>query len=250
MEIGLELVAVLSGAFIGSVLGFIGAGGAMVTVPIFLYLFDFTPVAATTAALAVVCLAALSGLIPRIKSKDVLIKEGSIIWALGLITNIGFGLVVDKISDQVILVGFSVVLIIAATSMLRSPILNKPEKRMSSWTLILLSLVIGAFTGLFGIGGGFLAIPVLVLFFNTPQHKAAGTSLLIITLNCLTALIAKNAIWGQINWSYPLIIAIAAVVTAQLSSRVASRTPSVHLKRAFAFLLVALAIFTLFTHGL
>jgi len=69
MEIGLELVAVLSGAFIGSVLGFIGAGGAMVTVPIFLYLFDFTPVAATTAALAVVCLAALSGLVPRIKSK-------------------------------------------------------------------------------------------------------------------------------------------------------------------------------------
>jgi len=250
MEIGLELVAVLSGAFIGSVLGFIGAGGAMVTVPIFLYLFDFTPVAATTAALAVVCLAALSGLVPRIKSKDVLIKEGSIIWALGLTTNIGFGLVVDRISDQVILVGFSVVLIIAALSMLRSPILNKPEKRMSSWTLILLSLVIGSLTGLFGIGGGFLAIPVLVLFFNTPQHQAAGTSLLIITLNCLTALIAKNAIWGQINWSYPLIIAIAAVVTAQLSSRVASRTPSVHLKRAFAFLLVALAGFTLFTQGL
>jgi len=167
-----------------------------------------------------------------------------------LTTNIGFGLVVDRISDQVILVGFSVVLIIAAISMLRSPILNKPEKRMSSWTLILLSLVIGSLTGLFGIGGGFLAIPVLVLFFNTPQHKAAGTSLLIITLNCLTALIAKNAIWGQINWSYPLIIAIAAVVTAQLSSRVASRTPSVHLKRAFAFLLVALAGFTLFTQGL
>lgn len=213
-------------------------------------MFDFTPVAATTAALAVVCLAALSGLVPRIKSKDVLIKEGSIIWALGLTTNIGFGLVVDRISDQVILVGFSVVLIIAAISMLRSPILNKPEKRMSSWTLILLSLVIGSLTGLFGIGGGFLAIPVLVLFFNTPQHKAAGTSLLIITLNCLTALIAKNAIWGQINWSYPLIIAIAAVVTAQLSSRVASRTPSVHLKRAFAFLLVALAGFTLFTQGL
>lgn len=250
MEIGLELVAVLSGAFIGSVLGFIGAGGAMVTVPIFLYLFDFTPVAATTAALAVVCLAALSGLIPRIKSKDVLIKEGSIIWALGLITNIGFGLVVDRISDQVILVGFSVVLIIAAIAMLRSPISNKSEKRMSSWTLILLSLVIGSFTGLFGIGGGFLAIPVLVLFFNTPQNKAAGTSLLIIALNCLTALIAKNAIWDQINWSYPLIIAIAAIVTAQLSSRVATRTPSVHLKRSFAFLLVVLAGFTIFTQVL
>ena len=54
MEIGLILTALLSGGFIGAVLGFIGAGGAMVSVPILLYLFDFTPVAATTAALAVV----------------------------------------------------------------------------------------------------------------------------------------------------------------------------------------------------
>ncbi|NDD78829.1 MAG: sulfite exporter TauE/SafE family protein [Actinobacteria bacterium] len=250
MEIGLEVVAVLCGAFIGSVLGFIGAGGAMVSVPIFLYLFDFTPVAATTASLAVVFLAAASGLMPKIRSSDVLIKEGSVIWALGLITNIGFSLVVDKIPDKAILVGFSMVLITAAVSMLRSPILNKPEKRMSTWSLILLSLMIGSLTGLFGIGGGFLAIPVLVLFFNTPQNKAAGTSLLIIALNCLTALIAKISIWDQINWSYPLIIAIAAVITAQLSSRVASRMPSVLLKRAFALLLVALAGFTIFTQAL
>jgi uncharacterized membrane protein YfcA len=60
MEIGLILTALLSGAFIGAVLGFIGAGGAMVSVPILLYLFDFTPVAATTAALAVVFLAAVA----------------------------------------------------------------------------------------------------------------------------------------------------------------------------------------------
>ena len=59
MEIGLIFTALLSGGFIGAVLGFIGAGGAMVSVPILLYLFDFTPVAATTAALAVVFLAAV-----------------------------------------------------------------------------------------------------------------------------------------------------------------------------------------------
>lgn len=250
MEIGLELIAIISGAFIGSVLGFVGAGGAMVSVPIFLYLFDFTPVAATTAALAVVFLAALSGVAPRIKSNDVLIKEGSIIWALGLVTNIGFSLVVGRISDRVILVGFSLVLITAAISMLKAPISIKPEKRMSAPVLILLSLVIGSLTGLFGIGGGFLAIPVLVLFFNTPQNKAAGTSLLIISLNCLTALIAKISIWDQINWNYPLIISISAVIAAQISSRIASRIPNVHLKRAFALLLVTLAGITLFTRAL
>jgi uncharacterized membrane protein YfcA len=116
---------------------------------------------------------------------------------------------------------------------------------MPSWALIILSLVIGSITGLFGIGGGFLAIPVLVLFFNTPQNKAAGTSLFIIALNCLTALFAKIPIWDQLNWRYPILIAITAVVTAQATSKIATRTPTVHLKQAFAFLLIAIAGFTI-----
>ena len=239
--------AIASGAFIGAVLGLIGAGGAMVSVPILLYLFDFSPLHATTAALAVVFLAAFAGVIPKMRSKDVLVKEAVTIWALGLVTNIGLGILVTKIPDLVILIGFSLVLIGAGYSMLRAPITVKPEKKMSIWALILLSLLIGCLTGLFGIGGGFLAIPVLILFFHTPQNKAAGTSLLIIALNCLTALLAKHAIWSEINWSYPLIIAIGALIIASISSHLAPRTPTVHLKRGFAFLLFAIAAFTLIT---
>ena len=242
----LILTAIASGAFIGAVLGFIGAGGAMVSVPIFLYLFDFTPIHATTAALAVVFLAAVAGLGPKFKSKDVLVKEALIIWALGLVTNIGFGLVITKIPDQIILLGFSFVLIGAGYSMLRAPIKDQPEKSMPFWALVLLSLLIGSLTGLFGIGGGFLAIPVLVLFFHTPQNKAAGTSLLIISLNCLTAFIAKSSIWPEINWNYPAVIALSAVIISGFASKLAPKSPTVHLRRGFAFLLFILAAFTIF----
>ena len=241
----LILTALASGAFIGAVLGFIGAGGAMVSVPIFLYLFDFTPIHATTAALAVVFLAAVAGLGPKFKSKDVLVKEALIIWALGLVTNIGFGLVITKIPDQIILLGFSFVLIGAGYSMLRAPIKDQPEKSMPFWALVLLSLLIGSLTGLFGIGGGFLAIPVLVLFFHTPQNKAAGTSLLIISLNCLTAFIAKSSIWPEINWHYPAVLALSAVVISGFASKLAPKSPTVHLRRGFAFLLFILAAFTI-----
>lgn len=247
MEIGLVITALISGGFIGAVLGFIGAGGAMVSVPILLYLFDFSPAAATTAALAVVFLAAVAGLRPKFKSKDVLVKEALTIWLLGLITNIGFGLLVERIPDSVILIGFSVVLLGAAYSMLVKPIKDSPERKMSVWALVTLSLLIGALTGLFGIGGGFLAIPVLVLFFHTPQNKAAGTSLLIISLNCLTALAAKFAIWPEIDWGYPLLISVAAVLVAGFASKKAAKTPTVHLKRGFAFLLIGLAGFTILT---
>jgi len=247
MSATLIFTAIASGAFIGAVLGLIGAGGAMVSVPILLYLFDFSPLHATTAALAVVFLAALAGVGPKFKSKDVLIKEAVTIWALGLVTNIGLGLLVTKIPDLVILIGYSLVLIGAGYSMLRTPISAESEKKMPIWALILLSLLIGCLTGLFGIGGGFLAIPILVLFFHTPQNKAAGTSLLIIALNCLTALLAKYAIWSEISWRYPLIIAICALIMASVSSRLAPRTPTVHLKRGFAFLLFAIAAFTIIT---
>ena len=245
MSMTLILTALASGAFIGAVLGFIGAGGAMVSVPIFLYLFDFTPIHATTAALAVVFLAAVAGLGPKFKSKDVLVKEALIIWALGLVTNIGFGLIITKIPDQLILFGFSFVLIGAGYSMLRAPIKDHPEKSMPFWALITLSLLIGSLTGLFGIGGGFLAIPVLVLFFHTPQNKAAGTSLLIIALNCITAFIAKHSIWPEINWHYPAIIALSAVIVSMLASKFAPKAPTVHLKRGFALLLFTLAAFTI-----
>jgi uncharacterized membrane protein YfcA len=247
MEIGLVITALISGGFIGAVLGFIGAGGAMVSVPILLYLFDFSPAAATTAALAVVFLAAVAGLRPKFKSNDVLVKEALTIWLLGLITNIGFGLLVERIPDSVILIGFSVVLLGAAYSMLIKPIKDSPERKMSVWALVTLSLLIGSLTGLFGIGGGFLAIPVLVLFFHTPQNKAAGTSLLVIALNCLTALAAKFAIWSEIEWGYPLLISVAAVLVAGFASKKAAKTPTVHLKRGFAFLLIGLASFTILT---
>jgi uncharacterized membrane protein YfcA len=245
MSLNLVMIAIASGGFIGSVLGFIGAGGAMVSVPIFLYLFDFTPIHATTAALAVVFLAAAAGLGPKFKSKDVLVKEAVIIWALGLVTNIGFGLVITKISDQLILFGFSFVLIGAGDSMLRAPIKERPEKSMPIWALVILSLLIGSLTGLFGIGGGFLAIPVLVLFFHTPQNKAAGTSLLIIALNCITAFIAKSSIWSEINWRYPAVVALSAVIVSRFASKFAPKAPTVHLKRSFAILLFMLAAFTI-----
>ena len=88
---------------------------------------------------------------------------------------------------------------------------------------------------------------VLVLFFHTPQNKAAGTSLLIIALNCLTALAAKFAIWSEIDWGYPLLISVAAVLVASFASKKAAKTPTVHLKRGFAFLLIGLAGFTILT---
>lgn len=241
----MEIVsALLAGAFIGAVLGFIGAGGAMLSVPILIYLFQFTPQHASTAALAIVFAAAAAGAIPKLRTHHVLIREALVIWSLGLVTNIGGSWISNYLSDAAHITGFSVVLIGAGSSMLLRPVKGQ-EKRMPFAVLVLLSLTIGLMTGLFGIGGGFLAIPVLILFFHTPQNKAAGTSLVIIAINSLTAFLAHQNIWHEINWSVPVAMAISAVVVTVLASHHSARVSPTTLRRAFAYLLFAIAGFSL-----
>ena len=111
--------------------------------------------------------------------------------------------------------------------------------------LILVSLLIGSITGLFGIGGGFLAIPILVLFFGTPQIVAAGTSLLIIAMNSLTALLGRAATWNEIDWHVPILMGLSAIVISNIASRKASKSTPAILKSLFAVFLLSLALFTL-----
>ena len=238
-------LALLSGAVIGIVLGFVGAGGALLSVPILLYLFDFSPNHATTAALAVVFLAAAFGTIPKFRNKDVLIRDALAIWGIGLITNIGASAISKHLPGNLIVTGFSLVLFLAGGLMLQKPITSHPQRRMPFAALIVISLFIGAMTGLFGVGGGFLAIPVLVLFFHTPHNKAAGTSLAIIALNSLTAFLAHHSTWPEINWGIPIAMASAAIIVATTASHYSGRMPAPKLRRYFAFLLFAVATYSL-----
>ena len=236
--------ALIAGGAIGAVLGFVGAGGAMLSVPILMYGFGFDAKSATTAALAIVFLAALSGAIPKARKGQILYRDALVIVGLGLTTNFGFATIADDLSDSFISTGFALVLILAGLSMLRNPKFSE-QTRMPVSVLIVISLVIGSITGLFGIGGGFLAIPVLVLFFGTPQAIAAGTSLLIIALNSFISFLGHHALWDSVEWHIPIFIGGAAVVVAQVASHYSAKTTPDTLRKAFAYLLLAISVFTI-----
>jgi len=238
------LGALIAGIFIGSVLGFVGAGGAMLAVPILIYGFGFEPSLASTAALAVVGSAALSGASAKIKKKEIYYRDAFVIWAIGLTTNLGFSNLVDNLPEDFIAIGFSCVIIFAGLSMLGSP-LTTMTKRMSWPVLIAISLLIGSITGLFGIGGGFLVIPVLVLGFGAPQSIAAGTALLVIAINSMTALIGHHALVSQVSWSIPLAMGISAVAVAQIASRIRLPIADSQLRKFFAYFLFTIAAFSL-----
>ena len=239
------VVALIAGGFIGAVLGLVGAGGAMLSVPILLYLFDFTAIPATTGALAIVLFAALAGALPKARAKEILYRDALVIWSLGLVTNLAASVLAHKLSDAVITTGFAAVLLIAAASMLRKA-KEQEHRRMSVPVLILVSLGIGALTGLFGIGGGFIVVPVLINAFGTPPRIATGTSLVVICLNSITAFIGHYSHWHEVDWKFPAIVGASAGVVALLASHKQKAINSDQTRKYFAALLICISAFTLF----
>jgi len=239
------VLAVASGLLIGSVLGYVGAGGSMLAIPIFIYVYGLSPVAATTASLLVVFVGAASGALPKLRRNEILIKESLTIWAIGLVTNLTGAYYLPRIDENLILTGFSLVLISAGVSMLIPSPAESSERKVSPVALVGISLIIGALTGLFGIGGGFLAIPILVLFYNVSPARAAGTSLFIIMINTLTGFFAHYRHWDEVNWLIPGVIATVALLVSRFASHHSSRLSPATLKRAFALFVFAIALFTL-----
>jgi uncharacterized membrane protein YfcA len=119
------------------------------------------------------------------------------------------------------------------------------EKKIPIFWLVAMSLVIGSMTGLFGIGGGFLAVPILVLFFKVPQGKAAGTSLAIIAINSVTAFFGHYQSWSDVTWTVPLAMSLSAVIIARLASIKSGQMNQAILHKSFAGLLYSIAVFTL-----
>ena len=238
------LGALATGVLIGAILGLIGAGGAMITIPLLIYGFGFTPSAATTAALAIIFTTAVTALIQRARLGEILYREGLVIWSLGLITNLGASLIAHKVADRVIETGVAVVLAAAGISMSRTPD-ARAHTRISTSKLVGLSLFIGSLTGFFGVGGGFVVIPVLVLAFGTPLSIAAGTSLFVIAINSLTAFIGHYQSWSEVDWKVPAVITFSALIVATVTSRAHAKVNQEILKKSLAALLISVSIFTL-----
>ncbi len=104
---------------------------------------------------------------------------------------------------------------------------------------------LGAATGVLGVGGGFLAVPALVSFLAFPMAEAIGTSLLVITLNSLAALLPRLGGAAEIPWSTVGPFAAAAVLGAWDGKRLAAKLSGRTLQRLFAGALLAVAVLML-----
>lgn len=116
--------------------------------------------------------------------------------------------------------------------------------RGASWpAVVVVGLLVGFLTGFFGVGGGFVIVPALVLVLGLPMQRAVGTSLVIVALNSATALASRAGI-AQFDWGVIVPFALAAMAATMAGRRVADRLPNRQLRRGFAVLLVGVALYT------
>lgn len=281
------LAAAGLGLLIGAVLGALGGAGAILAVPALVYLLGQSTQDATTSSIVIVGLTALVGAAGHARSRHVHWRTGIAFGVAGIVAAFAGTVLHRRVDEHVLLLGFSAVMILAATGMLirahrdsqghdhsapaagtaadittrvsdRSPgavttaQLTRPashraqERRRGRIVLVvkvvLAGLAVGFLTGFFGVGGGFVIVPALVLLLGLPMPAAVGTSLVIIAINSAAALAARA---GQAHFDWALIVpfTIAAMAGSLAGQVVADRLPSTALNRAFALLLFAVAAY-------
>lgn len=104
---------------------------------------------------------------------------------------------------------------------------------------------VGLLTGFFGVGGGFVIVPALVLALGFEMPAAVGTSLLVIAVNSAAALTARLGAGFRLDWPLIGVFTLAALAGTLAGNRVASRVSATRLTTAFTVLLVAVAVYTL-----
>jgi uncharacterized membrane protein YfcA len=126
----------------------------------------------------------------------------------------------------------------------RTASLTRTTSSTSPVRVVIAATIVGLVTGFFGVGGGFVVVPALVLALGFDMPTAVGTSLLVIAINSASALLSRLGTHASIGDTLLIMFTVAAVAGAVAGSRIASKVRPERLAVAFAVLMIAIALYT------
>lgn len=121
------------------------------------------------------------------------------------------------------------------------PTLDAPPAH-AIWKLAAIGTLAGAFSGLFGVGGGTIIVPLLIFWFGYGERLATGTSLAAIVLIGLLGALAEGGIYGNVHIVTGLLLSLPAIAGVLLGTAIQQRIPQRAVSYLFALLLVAVAL--------
>ena len=257
-----QVIGYLGALLIGVVLGLVGGGGSILTVPILVYLLMINPITATAYSLFVVGISSAFGTFQNIK-KDLIDFRTAFVFAIPAFISVYITrrFIVPAIPDVVftfgnfvltkriaIMVFFALIMLFAAISMIRERKAISQTKERVQFNYLVITLegvVVGVLTGIVGAGGGFLIIPALVLLAKLPMKKAVATSLLIIAIKSLLGFIGdiENL---DIDWAFLLTFTSFSVLGIFLGTYVSNFIDGKKLKKSFGYFVLLMAVYILF----
>lgn len=255
----MEIIGYVASVGIGLILGLLGGGGSILSIPILVYLFHMDPVTASAYSLFIVGITSLVGAVPKYKDHLVNLRTGvlfgipSVIaifatrkWVVPAIPDLIFTSGSFVLTKRVLLLGiFAVLMILASFSMIRErKELENNEDRIRHFLVVIEGTLIGFLTGLVGAGGGFLIIPALVLLTGLPFKMAVGTSLFIIAINSLTGFLG-DVLNYTMDWAFLLSITLLAVAGILIGNRLAGVFSSRQLRKSFGWFVLFMGLYIL-----
>jgi uncharacterized protein len=247
------LLAALIGGAIGVSLGMLGGGGSILAVPALVYLLGQPVRDAVPTSLLVVGGSAAAGALSHLRAGKVPWRSALLFGAAGIGGSFAGAWFNHRLAEDILLIGFSVLMLAAAAAMLRNRTrkqdLDAARSCENAWrerpvTVILVGLGVGVLTGLFGVGGGFILVPAWTLAMGCPVQVSVGASLLVVVMNSGGALIAHSGV-GSIDMSIALPFAGAAIVGAIAGERLGERVAGARLSQWFAYMVIGVALFVL-----
>ncbi|MBX3356905.1 MAG: TSUP family transporter [Phycisphaeraceae bacterium] len=248
------IYALLGALIIGLALGLLGSGGGILTVPILVYLAGHERHTATAESLAIVGLISLISAALLARAGRVDLRRAAVFGIPGMAGAALGGWLGGLVPGPAKLALLAVIMLAAAAMMARrSPPTPRSPGQIRYLAVATQGLLVGAVTGLVGVGGGFLIVPALVLLGGVEMHIAIGTSLAIITLNSAAGLVSNlRALDARgLHVDCPTIALFAAIgiggslVGASLGARLDQR----RLRQIFSGFLLLLAVFILIKEG-
>jgi len=255
----MELIGYAAAILVGVVLGLLGGGGSILSIPILVYLFGVEPVVASAYSLFVVGITSLVGAIPKYREHLVNLKTGiyfglpSIVsifitrkWLVPALPDIIWQTEQFTITKRILLLGvFAVLMVFAAVPMIRGKReIASENKQFRVGLVIIEGTLIGFLTGLVGAGGGFLIIPALVFFTGLQFKTAVGTSLFIIAINSLAGF-AGDLLNYSMDWVLLLTVSLLAIIGIFVGNRLSRQISGLKLRRWFGWFTLIIGLYIL-----
>jgi uncharacterized membrane protein YfcA len=241
------LIILAAALVIGLALGLFGSGGSILTVPVLLYLMQFPQAEAVASALGIVGIISFVALIPywfrRQLPWSVLVQVA----IPGVAGSVLGSWLSEFVAGYIQLSLLAVLMLLSAANMWRQQIWHFPLK--NGWRLWLAGGFLGLFTGLVGVGGGFLIVPMLLAVTSLPMSSAIAASLMLVMLQSVAGF--ASHVWllalrgASVDLSTILLIGGVGAIGSIAALGLSAKLPQQLLRRMFALFVVVLALFIL-----